>query len=165
MIEYKLRKDLVNLTSPIVYTSTKMNINTAVLFDYLKFLHFKIPFKHSSNINKDTLFIPMGLDNPDVLDATFSTSGIEEKAFDSIIVKQEEQTEGEKQEIKVKAHQEFLEEVKKMSKAVDSTPAQSDVRKPSTTTSGKMLQRGGSKMKIFDKNQTKNLLKLLEEDD
>lgn len=93
MIEYRLRSDLVSMTSPIIYTSTKMNINIELTFDYLKYIHYKLPFRHPSNINKEMLFVPIGLDNPSVIEASFASSSIKNKSFDDVMPRTEQKKE------------------------------------------------------------------------
>lgn len=108
-IEYNLRKFSVSYASPIIYTSTKRETNTELLMDYIKFLFFAIPFRHPSNLSKDSLFIPMGYDNLDIIEENYTN--VKDKPFD-ILVKKPEEAKAEKEvEISVKEHQKFLTEL------------------------------------------------------
>lgn len=164
MIQYQLRKDLVNVTSPIVYTSTKMNINIQVLWDYLKHLFFKMPFSHPSRLTKDSLFVPIGLDNPESLESCFETNTIKDKVFDAVISKPEEKKTKTENEIIVKNHQEFLKKMKtKLKKNIESNGGGNTARSTAKTgldsSRGTRRARGG-----FGAARTKNLLLLLEDD-
>lgn len=87
-VEYHLRKFAVSFGSPIVYTSVKRNVNIELLLDYIKYLFFSIPFRHHSSLGKDSLFIPIGYDNSEIIQESYST--VKEKPFDIIAKKPQE---------------------------------------------------------------------------
>lgn len=166
MLEYSLRKFAVSYAAPVIYTSVKTNSNIEVLHDYVNHLFFNIPFRHPSNICKDALFVPMGYDNLDIINGSYST--IKEKSYDAVITPPVEDKVEKDIEINVKPHQEFLNEVKQSlgtaqkSKPKIKAPEESDIKKGTELSKDKeKSSRGIKKRGKFDKEQTNRILSLL----
>jgi len=156
MIEYYLRTNLVNLSATIVYTSTKMNINLEILLDYLKHLGFGLPFRFNSNVSKDSLFVPIGLDNPQFLESAYSSSTIKEKSFDAVIARTDNNKKKLEDEIIVREHQAFLKSIKQQCVVEPTTGGIEETEQPVSARDRVKPSTG------FDKKKTESLLKLLE---
>ena len=112
MIECTLRKRAFPYAAAVFYTSTKMDTNMRVLADYLKFVFFKIPFEHAFNPAKDSLFIPIGYDNADIVRTAYGE--VMDKIFGAVVPRKEEQTKQTDREFVIKTNQKFLEELKEL---------------------------------------------------
>ena len=165
MMEYTLRKYAVSYASPIAYTSIKMNTNIEVLYDYLNHLLFGLTFIHESNINKDTLFIPMGYDNLDIINESFA--GIKDEPFEKFISAPKENTKEEEIAIQVKQHQIFLGEIKATLGSPRKKAIKSSGKSSSGTRTGKGRVKPGKgdkeakKTRGYDKDKTQKILSLL----
>jgi len=85
MLEYKVREFSLSTAASIFYTSTKdeRKTNIEALYKYINYFFFDIPHKLYANTSKDSLFIPSGFDNKQVLDETFAS--IKDKYFEDMI--------------------------------------------------------------------------------
>ena len=112
MVEYTLRRNAYPYAASVLYTSPKQGTNINVLADYLKFLFFQLPFPHAHSPAKDTLFIPIGFDNSEIVSSAYP--GPSQKMYAEVIPKKEEQKGHSEIEFRVKGNQKFLEELKVM---------------------------------------------------
>lgn len=111
-VEYTLRKNAYPYGASVLYTSPKQGTNIGVLGDYLKFLFFQMPFPHPYSPSKDSLFIPIGFDNAEIVATAYS--GPSQKLYSEVIPKKEEQKGQTDIDFRVKSNQKFLEELKAM---------------------------------------------------
>ena len=112
MIEYTLRRNAYPYAASVLYTSPKQGTNIGVLADYLKYLFFQMPFPHPYSPSKDSLFIPIGFDNAEIVSTAYP--GPSQKIFGEVIPRKEEQKKSTEIDFRVKSNQKFLEELKSM---------------------------------------------------
>jgi Dynein light intermediate chain (DLIC) len=170
-IEYNLRKYAVSYASPIIYTSSKRSTNIELLTDYVKYLFFSIPFRHHSNMSKDSLFIPMGYDNLDIIEENYTS--VKEKPFNAIVKKPEEAKVEKETEISVKVHQSFLHDLQELSSKISTTQV-GKTATPATKLRVEAPVEEGDKKEakpvtvkkktVFGKDQTQKILSLLSRD-
>jgi hypothetical protein len=133
LIEYTLRKNAYPYAAGVVYTSPKMGTNIQVVADYIKFLFFSIPYNHPVNQSKESLFIPIGFDNAEIINTAFASSA--SKNFSEIVPKKEEAPRQADIDVKIKPHQKYLEDLKGMQGTL-----RPSISRPSTQTSDLSIQ-------------------------
>ncbi len=80
-----LRKFAITYGSSIIYTSSKQNINLALIYEYICHRMFGFDFKHKPNIiEKDAYFIPAGYDSTPLL-ASYDIQGDLSKIYNEKI--------------------------------------------------------------------------------
>lgn len=90
---YQLRKFCVKCNflltkdgASLVYTSIKNNSNLNLIYEYTLHLAYKFPFRFKSEaINEEAIFIPLGYDNPTLINDSVMKMDVS-KSYEEIIV-------------------------------------------------------------------------------
>jgi len=95
----------------VLYTSSSLNINTDILYDFLLHKFYDFGLKYSPEvIHKDSVFVPSGYDNPKILEETFNFS--ETFIIEDLFPNVEEKKNTNKEELIVEDTQAFLKQLK-----------------------------------------------------
>ena len=106
-----VRKSAINYGATVIYTSTKLNTNITVLYDYIFHSLFNFDLVHKSNmIDKNSYFIPSGYDRLSVLKSNDAQHDLDYEYTD--IIKEEKEEEKIEDEFKCEKVSDFFQKVK-----------------------------------------------------
>ena len=165
MLSYTLRKNAITYGAPIFYTSSKMNLNIDVLYDYLKFYLYKFPFPHSAKITKDSLFVPIGYDNVELINSSFEK--YKDKIFEDVIEAPKKKAEREiTQDLVVISHEEFLKKLQDTSSKpqLEDSTLNASSSNINNSIGAKSKNAAKKQRPQFSRDQRKKLLNILNRD-
>ncbi|XP_066927107.1 cytoplasmic dynein 1 light intermediate chain 1-like [Clytia hemisphaerica] len=112
-IQKNLRKFCLKCGASLIYTSTKENCNTSVLYKYLLHRLYNFPLKDPAQIvEKDAIYIPAGWDNQskiNILDEHIKTFDANETFKDRIVKPVTRKYVNQEKEVVAEDEQKFLE--------------------------------------------------------
>lgn len=69
----------------LIYTSIKNNSNLNLIYEYTLSLAYKFPLRFKSEaINEEAIFIPLGSDNPTLIEDSIMNMSVE-KPYDEVV--------------------------------------------------------------------------------
>lgn len=111
-IIYTLRNLCIMYGATLLFTSSKSNINVDILYEYLlhRLYSFDLRFK-SELVHKESIFIPSGQDNQNLINTMYSS--IDQTQSYEVLIKEPQSKKGVfKDEIPFEDYQLFLQKLK-----------------------------------------------------